>query len=134
MPLTVFPGTSLGSTGSSPSDTAVAIAAATLVDTCSIVENLGVTNVVSDGMGGFVDDWQPVRDYPCLIVPRLPGTEIVEGAKVTAIGIYLIYLPIDAILTPSNRILSDGIYYEVQDRNSKLSTSVLLGVMARRIE
>ena len=130
MAQTIFPPASLGSSGTDPSAGAGGIALGSLTDECQIVSNLGL----DDSIGGKFDDWQVVREYPCLIVPMAPKMETTEGAQVTSVGVFEIYLPIDAELTAADRIRSGGVDYEVRERPPALATQTLLKVIAEWVE
>lgn len=99
-------------------------------DTCTIFANQGGP----DFMGGFGDVWNAIANYPCAVKELTPRSEMTEGARVTAIGIYEFKLPADAIVEPDNRILCNDVTYEVQDRDSRLSTQAFIKVRARRID
>jgi len=122
--------TQLGSATLSGSGATALTGVGTFTDLCDIYENQGL----SDGIGGLLDDWQTTATgVECSIKALAPLMEHRQGEQVTATGVYTIYLPTDTVIAPANRIVCNGVTYEVEQRDPKISNQTAISVRALRL-
>lgn len=89
---------------------------------------------VSDGQGGQTGTWLQVNSYNCRVLADTAETEIVDAGKTTAVTLYKIYMPFDAVLDGSCRIAVNGQTYEVMGRETGRTSQVQTIVRAMLVE
>lgn len=114
---------------------AAAASNATLTDTCDIARKLPWND---DGMGGDSsygsDPWPIIAsDVPCLLeAPTLPKEVKQAGAEV-ALLTWKLQLPLGTDVRMVDRILKDGLIYEVTNVNTgQTGATVLVAYLIRR--
>lgn len=100
--------------------------------TPSIVE-IRENQKTRNGMCGTKDSWVTVRSYPCTVVAMAPLLETVQGGKVQAVTRYKFSLPSDAQVDPSNRLLWNGVEFDVKAADIPTASSIEVEVFAVRL-
>jgi SPP1 family predicted phage head-tail adaptor len=85
-----------------------------LPDTCIIAS----VSYVSNGAGEWVPTWTDAGSVACRLDP-IRGSEKISGGAIEAFNGYILTLPYNAVIVPTNRVTVNGTDYNV--------TSVTIG-------
>jgi hypothetical protein len=87
---------------------------------------------VSDGAGGWSEVWQTVATTQGRLAPREGrggSGEEVRGGAMTPYGEYIVTLPYEVVISPSDRLQIQGTHYEVTsilERSEKTAVRVIV--------
>ena len=101
----------------------------TLIERCDIQRETDVETAL-----GHERQWVDVAaDIPCRLIRASRGmTGLVEGQEIQTEQ-YRLILPYDTVLTVNNRVIVDGVSYDVQDVRDNLTQNTDVQVTVVRI-
>lgn len=102
-----------------------------LPDYCHILS----ATFASDGQGGSVETWGTLTQWVKCRVDYQSGKEAISAESLTPFERAMITLPIDAVITPYNRVelVTSGVVFAVVSVNRNQSWGVVKRVVCERI-
>lgn len=88
----------------------------------------------NDGQLGRKQSWASVGTCACEVIPKRRRGEAEEAGRTQAVGDWLVRVPVGTSVTTKDRLVIDGLTYEILGLNPGRSVALSLELDCRRVD